>query len=358
MLLSWAVPKGPSLDPGEKRLAVQVEDHPVEYADFEGVIPEGNYGAGAVIVWDRGRWIPRRGSGRRARERQAALRPRRLQAARPLHAGAHGAARRKREAPSEGWLLIKKRDALRERDGDAAADTRCSRAHGRRAGGERVAAKRALLRDAASARRAAATASPQRARGRCSPRRGDEPFSAPGWLFEVKYDGYRVIAAREDGRARLFYRSGRERDGAFPEIARRSPRCPSRTPCSTARSWCTTPRAARASSCCQQRAQRRRARESGARRGRDARVVFALFDLLGVGDLDLRALPLRARKELLARLVPPARPAALRAALGGARPRRSTREIERARPRGHGREARRRAVPRRSLAARGRRSAA
>ena len=81
VLRSWAVPKGPSPNPAEKRLAVHVEDHPLDYADFEGSIPEGNYGAGAVIVWDRGQWIPLKRPARRAYKGQTSFRTAWLQAA-------------------------------------------------------------------------------------------------------------------------------------------------------------------------------------------------------------------------------------------------------------------------------------
>jgi bifunctional non-homologous end joining protein LigD len=115
VLKSWAVPKGPSLDPGEKRLAVQVEDHPLEYIDFEGVIPDGAYGAGAVLIWDRGTWVPE-GDPEAAYERGALkfeLKGQRLR-------GHWVLVRMSKTGNKKNWLLIKERDAeARPGSGDA-----------------------------------------------------------------------------------------------------------------------------------------------------------------------------------------------------------------------------------------------
>ena len=109
VLKSWAVPKGPSLDPVAKRLAVQVEDHPYDYKDFEGVIPEGEYGAGTVMVWDKGRWTPigDAAEGLAKGSFKFTLHGKKL-------SGAWALVKMKGKASAEGkenWLLIKEKDA-------------------------------------------------------------------------------------------------------------------------------------------------------------------------------------------------------------------------------------------------------
>jgi bifunctional non-homologous end joining protein LigD len=115
VLKSWAVPRGPSLDPSVKRLAVMVEDHPLDYADFEGVISEGQYGAGVVLIWDRGVWIPKDDPAE-AYQRGAlefGLQGERLR-------GWWALVRMKRAATDRNWLLIKQHDIdARPGSGDA-----------------------------------------------------------------------------------------------------------------------------------------------------------------------------------------------------------------------------------------------
>ena len=92
VMKSWAVTRGPSLVPGEKRLAVHVEDHPIEYNAFEGTIPKGEYGGGTVMIWDRGRWMPEGDPHKGLRQGASRLRAGRQEAARPLASGAHAQA--------------------------------------------------------------------------------------------------------------------------------------------------------------------------------------------------------------------------------------------------------------------------
>jgi bifunctional non-homologous end joining protein LigD len=106
VLVSWAIPKGPSMNPEDKRLAVMVEDHPLDYADFEGVIPEGEYGAGDVLIWDAGTFEPLEWTGDKISFVLSGLRL----------SGAFTLTRLKKGAKGNEWLLIKKRDALAEKE--------------------------------------------------------------------------------------------------------------------------------------------------------------------------------------------------------------------------------------------------
>jgi bifunctional non-homologous end joining protein LigD len=106
VLKSWAIPKGPSMNPGEKRLAVMVEDHPLDYGDFEGIIPQGHYGAGSVLIWDAGKFLPEE-------DPEPALRKGKLSFSLDGNKlkGSFSLALMKGRGTGKEWLLIKKRDA-------------------------------------------------------------------------------------------------------------------------------------------------------------------------------------------------------------------------------------------------------
>jgi bifunctional non-homologous end joining protein LigD len=298
-LLSWAVPKGPSLDPAEKRLAVQVEDHPLDYADFEGVIPEGNYGAGAVILWDRGRWIPledpeeglARGKllfdleGYKLRGRFTLVRT----------------GGRRKPAGRE-WLLIKKADAYAQPGGEDPAEESVLSGltlDELRGGSERARrVTRALARSKAPQRRVTARS--------VKPMLADPmgaPFSRKGWLFEAKHDGYRMIGAREDGEGLLFTRNGTPAARRFPEVARALEALPYDHIVLDGEIVAADGEGRPSFQRLQQRALLQRPRDIE-RATVENPVTFFVFDLLAFGDRDLRPLPLVRRKALLEELLP------------------------------------------------------
>lgn len=222
VLKSWAVPKGPSFDPAVKRLAMEVEDHPIAYATFEGDIPKGNYGAGHVDVFDSGTWEPigdaRKGLA--AGELKFVLHGDVLR-------GSWVLVRTRRQGSKQQWLLIKHQDAYAgDRDGDAFVDPKTDRpiALARR---RKVWAGHATPHsDAASAsRRSDAAALGRRAALRvpfppelCRP--VDSSPSGEDWLHEVKWDGYRIVTTVERGKARLWSRNAIEWTAKVPELAR------------------------------------------------------------------------------------------------------------------------------------------
>ena len=229
VLKSWAVPKGPTLDPGVKRLAVRVEDHPLAYGDFEGVIPEGNYGAGSVIVWDRGYYRhPAAGSNEENEQLLLAglakgdlkfiLEGEKLR-------GEFALVRTRGDEKT--WLLLKKKDRHPPPPGDILSENRSVVSH---------ATLEELL---------AAGAPPPFARKKTSQIRRHEaeeqeetlprspmphlirpmlatlaaaPFDGPDWLFEVKWDGYRAVAEIRDGEVSLYSRNLLPLGDRFPPI--------------------------------------------------------------------------------------------------------------------------------------------
>ncbi|MBH3338289.1 DNA ligase D [Pseudomonas mendocina] len=215
-LKSWAVPKGPSLDPTQKRLAVHVEDHPLDYASFEGSIAEGNYGAGDVIVWDHGIWQPQ---GDPAAAYKAGKLKFTLVGEKLAGDWTLVRTRLRGSSDKEQWLLIKERDdtARPSDEYDIVEAQPQSVISGALVGGPSKTAKRKAPAKPARSRKAQAefpdSLAPQLATLAERPPEGD-------WLYEVKFDGYRILARVRGDEVRLFTRNGHDWTERLPQQAK------------------------------------------------------------------------------------------------------------------------------------------
>ncbi|HVY34136.1 MAG TPA: DNA polymerase ligase N-terminal domain-containing protein, partial [Caulobacteraceae bacterium] len=237
---SWAVTRGPSLDPKDRRLAVEVEDHPIAYGDFEGTIPKGQYGGGTVQLWDRGYWAPEEGYDPVKALRDGHLKF--VMDGERLHGG-WALVRMtddKPDAKRHNWLLIKHKDdaALSAKDAGALMDEDRSVASGRSmeqiAQGHGAKPKPFIMTKGGKAdavwnsRPAGAgpAATPPVRSSKIPPfiepqlcKSLERPPSGPGWAHEIKFDGYRVQLRVEAGKAAIRTRKGLDWTAKFPAIA-------------------------------------------------------------------------------------------------------------------------------------------
>lgn len=299
VLVSWAIPRGPSLDPSEKRLAVQTEDHPLEYADFEGLIPTGNYGAGAMIVWDHGVYRSVDGNspaeGLEVGKIDLRLAGSKLQ-------GRFALVRTSRNGEKE-WLFFRKGDPPEE-GGDLIDRLPGSvfsgltvQELGEGETRDRSLSKQLRREKMTTPAPAATTLRPMLTRTRKT------AFRDPGWIFELKYDGVRILAEKQDGEVRLFARTGGERTHVYPEIAT-ALRHLAVASCVIDGEIVALDERGQSSF---ERIQRRFTQtdpDSIARHVTQTPVVFYAFDVLALGGKDLCSAPLLKRKEWLAEFVP------------------------------------------------------
>jgi len=296
-LLSWAIPKGPSPNPREKRLAMQTEDHPLEYAEFEGVIPAGEYGAGAMIVWDRGVWVPMEDprEGLEKGKLLFELRGHKLVGVWTLV---------KTTQAANSWLFIKERDAYADDDAGTSDYPDDSVYSGltvddfpRADEHARAVAGRVAQSGAKASELRVTDVDPMLATAR------ERPFSRPGWIFEIKYDGYRLLAERREKDALLRSRSGHDLTATFPEIARAVRGLPYEALVLDGE-VVVNDAEGRPSFARLQRRGRTGKVEDALRASVEQPALYYAFDILGIEGHDLRSLALLERKAILREVLP------------------------------------------------------
>lgn len=302
VLKSWAIPKGPSLSPADKRLAVQTEDHPVDYRDFEGSIPEGQYGGGPVIVWDRGEWSPEGDpeEGLRKGRLEFSLRGEKLHGAFVLvrMPDRNTSPSRKKK---DTWLLIKRRDSFARNDGASSVVTRLPRSVLTDRTIEDVEAGAPALPKGKTTKRTDTRARTAKmpAFGAIEPQLatlvGAVPVAGPttpgDWVYEIKYDGYRAITTLDHGKVRIASRNGKDWTAKFPEIAEAVSRLRARQAVFDGEIGYVLPDGRTDFQHLQN------AMSAGAKER--AQIVYFVFDLLYFDGVDLRDEPLVTRKDTL-----------------------------------------------------------
>jgi bifunctional non-homologous end joining protein LigD len=297
-LKSWAVPKGPSLNPNDKRLAVQTEDHPLDYANFEGNIPKGSYGAGEVMVWDRGTF-QLEGKGDALTQLQCgeikfSLNGEKLR-------GSFVIVKLKHSQKGNEWLMIKHKDAavdpnwnIDEHDGSVLTGRILEEIKA-----EEEPKRQATPLYAADLEGTKKAAMPARL-GVMLASIGDRVFSDPNWLFEIKWDGVRALAFLDNGKSQLRARSGSDITSHYPELAA-IPQ--SFTGHQAILDGEITVLDQRGHSDFEKLQGRMHVRNPSPKLISLYPVVYFAFDLLYCDGYDLRAAPLLQRKQLLQRLL-------------------------------------------------------
>ena len=285
VLKSWAVPKGPSMDPHDKRLAILVEDHPLAYKDFKGRIPEGEYGAGLVEIWDHGTYSVGDGLDRKEEEKaiEAALRKGHLdlrfdgKKLRGLFALVH--IKPRFGGKDNQWLLMKRSEPAAVGGGGAS----------RR--GQADPPRRPVTLDDLELKGAPRGGFP----GDVEPMLAtlvDEPFDRAGWSFEVKWDGFRSIAEIKRGRVRLLSRNGKPQNARFPAVAEALAGLP--VDAVLDGEIVAVDDKGRPDFQALQNSMR----------GGEGRILYYVFDVLQTDGYDLRPLPLGRRRAVLEKLLP------------------------------------------------------
>jgi len=293
-LKSWAVPKGPTLDPGEKRLAMMVEDHPIEYGSFEGVIPKGNYGAGSVMLWDRGTYEL---LGDASAEEQLARGDFKFRLHGEKITGEFALVRMKRGKGNE-WLLLKKKDAAAQpgwNTEDHAVSVLTGRTQEEIAQGLEKTPKQAGKKEASL---------PDIGPPMLAEIGKGEPPSDPKWIYEVKWDGVRALCYIQNGQVRMVSRNGNMIDRQYPELSILPHHIQAKTAIVDGESAALNERGVPSFELLQRRINVADA-SSAALLSRHHPVVFYAFDLLYLDGRDLRGLSLIERKRMLKEVLQP-----------------------------------------------------